>query len=252
MKLEFQNIDAAYGNRLVLNNVSFSVESGSITALLGRNGAGKTTLLRRLMGEKTGRRGSILLDGQDVRPMAPAARAKLLSCLPQQLPSPRVNVRELVAFGRAPHVPLSGRLCEADREAVKWALDAVGMTAMADALVDSLSGGERKKAFFAMTLAQETPVVVMDEPTAHLDAASRFAFLELVDKLRRETGRTFLVVMHELSEVLRFADRLVVIHDGTVAFDGTPETCLEAGIPQRCFDIRITGNRETGYAVLPQ
>ena len=251
MKLTVAHLSASYRKKPVLEDISFTVDSGSITALVGRNGAGKSTLISCLTGEKRDYRGDILLDGRDARSLEPGERAAQMACLPQVLPRPHVTVRELVSFGRAPYTPLSGRLSPADRERVDWAMDAAGLGALREAFVDTLSGGERKKAFFAMTLAQDTPLVLLDEPTAHLDTVSRFEFLDLLDKMRRDTGKTFLVVMHDLPEVLRCADRLVALKDTRVLFDGTPEEALAAQIPQRCFQIRLTGNKEQGYAVLP-
>ena len=251
MKLHFEHVCASYRNRPVLADVSFSAESGSITVLLGRNGAGKSTLVRCLTGEKQDYSGLIQLDSLDVRTMTAGQRACRLACLPQVLPRPHVSVRELVSFGRTPYVPLTGTLSAEDRERVDWAISATGLRSFERAFVDELSGGERKKAFFAMTLAQDTPVVVLDEPTAHLDAVSRFEFLDLLEQLCRKTGKTFLAVMHELPEVLRYADRVVVLHDRQVAFHGSAEDCLAAGIPESCFRLHVTGSRTAGYAVRP-
>ena len=127
----------------------------------------------------------------------------------------------------------------------------VGIDHLENAYVDNLSGGERKKAFFAMVLAQDTPVVVLDEPTAHLDMVSRFAFLELVERICREQKKTFFVVMHDLPEVLRFADNVAVLHEKSIAFTGKPQDALAQKIPQMCFGIALTGNRETGFAATP-
>jgi len=251
VKVTFDTVCAAYKNKPVFKNISFSADSGSITALIGRNGAGKSTLIRCLTGEKRDYSGSILLDGQDVRTLSMGDLARRVACLPQHLPAPHVTVRELAGFGRTPYLPLSGRLSPQDEETVARAIHSAGMETYADTFVDTLSGGERKKAFFAMILAQDTPVVILDEPTAHLDTVSRFEFLELTDKLRQETGKTFLMVMHDLPDVLRCADRIVTLHEGTLIFDGTPAQCLSDRIPQRCFRIQITGDPEHGYAETP-
>lgn len=251
MKLSFEHISASYRNRQILTDVSFSAESGSITVLVGRNGAGKSTLVNCLIGEKRDYSGTIKLDSQNVQTLTVGERACKIACLPQVLPRPHVTVRELVSFGRTPYIPITGILSPADQEQVSRAISAVGLQDYESAFVDELSGGERKKAFFAMTLAQDTPVVILDEPTAHLDVVSRFEFLALLEKLRNETGKTFLAVMHELPEVLRCADQIVVLHDHQVAFTGTSEECLAAGIPQTCFNIHITGDRTSGYAVRP-
>ena len=137
------------------------------------------------------------------------------------------------------------------RARCKALLDELDLTRLAKQKAMTLSGGERKKAFFAMTLAQDTPYVILDEPTAHLDTISRFEFLALLSRMRQETGKTFLVVMHDLPEVLRYADRVVLLHQHSVSFDGSPEDCLQSGAPQRCFQIQVHGDREHGYAVTP-
>jgi len=251
VRLEFRNISASYGRRKVLDHISFSVESGSITALVGRNGAGKSTAIDCLMGMKTDYSGSILLSGVNVREMDRSHRAFMMACLTQNLPRPHVTVRELVSFGRAPYTPLSGRMGEEDKEKVLWALETVGLNDRAEDFVDTLSGGQRKKAFFAMILAQDTPLIVLDEPAAHLDAVSRFEFLNLLETMRREPRKTVLLVMHELTDVLRCADQIVVIQDGSVAFSGTPEECLAARIPEICLGIAVSGDKEHGFAALP-
>ena len=251
MKLTVQNVSLSRAGQSVLQNVSFCAQEGQITALIGRNGAGKTSLLRALTGEYSKYSGQFLLDDTPIHPLSPAQRSLLLSCLPQNLPTPHVTVEELVGFGRTPYTPLSGKLSDRDREKIRWAIHTVGLDAHAEQFVDTLSGGERKKAFFAMTLAQDTPLVVLDEPTAHLDTVSRFEFLELLDRLRQETGKTFLVVLHDLPEVIRYAQHIVTLHQGEITFDGTPQCCLEENIPQTYFQIRLTGDFENGFAVTP-
>lgn len=251
MKLTFDHLSASYCGKTVLDRVSFTTDSGTIAALTGRNGAGKSTLVRCLTGEKQDYHGTILLGGQDVRRMDLHTRSRQLACMPQVLPRPHVTVRELVLFGRTPYTSLMGTLSSSDRDAAAQALHAVGMEPFAEAFVDKLSGGERKKAFFAMTLAQDTPVVVLDEPTAHLDVVSRFEFLDLLETVRQATGKTFLLVMHDLPEILRCADQIVTLHEKTVAFAGDAESFLVERIPQTCFHVNLTGNRRQGYALQP-
>lgn len=251
MNLTFENVSVSYRRKPILESLSFTVESGSITALIGRNGAGKSTLVSCLAGEKQDYQGSILLQGKDIRTMDLLERSRNLACMPQILPRPHVTVRELVSFGRTPYTPITGGLTPTDREVVDRALESTGIAPLAPAFVDELSGGERKKAFFAMTLAQDTPVVVLDEPTAHLDVVSRFEFLALLESIREKTGKTFLVVMHDLPEVLRCADRIVTLHQKAAVFNGSAEAFLAAKIPQTCFHVNVTGDPAHGYALRP-
>ena len=251
MKLEFRNVTLSYGGKPALEQVSFTAEAG-ITVLLGRNGAGKTSLLRCLTGEKRSYAGSILLDGTEVRALRPGERARRIAYLPQELPQPRVTVEELVCFGRSPYLSLTGSLTEADKRAVEIALSLTGMAEFSGRPVDSLSGGERQKAYLAMVLAQETPLVVLDEPTAQLDAAARLELCGLLKLLHAQTGRSFLAVMHELPEALCLADRVAVLHERALAFFGTPEEALAQGIPKACFGITLTGDKQAGYAIKPQ
>ena len=225
MNLIFQDLSLSRMGKQLLSQVDLHIPGG-ITVILGRNGAGKTTLLRCLTGQIRDYSGSILLDGTDVRTLSPREKAKRLAYLPQELPLPRVTVEELAAFGRSPYLPLSGKLSDADARGVETALTLTGMGPFSHRLVDSLSGGERQKAFLAMVLAQETPLVVLDEPTAQLDAAARLELCKLLRTLCSETGRHFLVVMHELPEALQLADRLVVLQDGSPVFTGTPAAFL--------------------------
>lgn len=251
MTLQFENITAAYRKKTVLSGVSFCVPEGSITVLAGKNGAGKSTLLRCLTGEKNDYTGTILLDGKDIRSTDRETRVRRIACLPQVLPAPHVTVRELVAFGRTPYMPLSGKLSQQDRAAVADAMEQAEVADLGDCFVDTLSGGQRKKAFLAMTLAQDTPIVVLDEPTAHLDLSSRFSLLALIHRLGKQTGKTFLIVLHELPEVLPYADRIIVLENSCKVFDGTPDDCLAGKIPDKHFGIRISGDKETGYAAVP-
>ena len=250
MGLIFDHVSISY-RQPVLQEVSFCVPEGEITVLLGSNGAGKTSLIRCVMGEKTDYSGTIRLGERDIRGLSLGERAGKIACLPQNLPAPHVKLRELVSYGRSPYVPLSGKLSAFDQERINWAMERAGVQGWEEKWVDYLSGGERKKAFFAMVLAQDTPLIMMDEPTAHLDSISRFHFLRLLEQLRKETRKTFLLVMHELPEVLQIAHKIVAVRDGQKVFEGTPEKFLSEGIPESVFGIRVSGNREQGYGIAP-
>ncbi len=229
----------------ILEEVSFTADNGCLTALIGRNGAGKTTLLNCVTGQK--HQGEVLLDQVPVNGLTPKERARRCAIMPQILPKPSVTVRELVSFGRTPYAPLSGRLTAEDWDIVDSAIETAGLTQLSSASVLRLSGGERRKAFFAMTLAQDTPNIILDEPTAHLDIRARHEFMELLDRMKKE--KTILVVLHELTEVLRWADSIVTLEKGRKVFEGGWEDCIGDSIPEKYFGIALSGSRERGFGV---
>lgn len=248
MSVIFENVSVGYRRHEVLKNILFEAKSGEITAIAGRNGAGKSTLLGALTGAKRERSGRILVDNRDISALTPNERARLVAPLGQSLPHPHVTVRELAEFGRTPHLALGGRLSAEDRAAVDRALGLAGVADLAGRFVDTLSGGELRRAFFAMTLAQDAPVLVLDEPTTHLDAAARFELIELIERCR-DDRRTVIVVLHELPEMLSCTNKIVLLDGGSLAFCGNSEQFLAENIDRKYFDVTVRGDRERGYSV---
>ncbi len=229
----------------ILNEVSFEADNGCLTALIGRNGAGKTTLLNCVTGQR--HQGEVLLDQMSAERLTPKEIARRCAVMPQVLPKPSVTVRELVSFGRTPYAPLSGRLTAEDWDVVDSSIETAGLERLSSASVLRLSGGERRKAFFAMTLAQDTPNIILDEPTAHLDIRARYEFMELLDCMKKK--KAILVVLHELTEVMRWADRIVTLEKGRKVFEGGWEDCIQGNIPEKYFGIALSGSREKCFGV---
>ncbi len=238
--IEFQQIFV----KDILHGVSLTAKKCSLTALIGRNGAGKSTLLSCAAGRKHS--GEIFIEGKPISSMKSNERARLCALMPQSLPSPNVTVRELVSFGRTPFAPLSGKLNSADLSIVDEAIETVGLKDFRSVSVARLSGGERRKAFFAMTLAQNTPVLLLDEPAAYLDLRARFEFMELLEKIKKE--KTVLAVLHELPQIMQYADFVYVIDGGKTAFSGNCENCIGEKIPEKYFGVALFGSREKGYS----
>lgn len=234
--IEAKDIGLTLGGKQILRGAQLTAQPGHITALLGRNGSGKTSLLRCLAGTQGRYTGTVALDGQDVRRLSPARRARRISLLPQTLPRPAVTAAQLACYGRTPWAGAGGRLSEADRAAAAAALARVGLADKAGQLVCHLSGGERQLAFLAMLLAQDTPAVLLDEPTASLDVEYRRAVYRLLGSLR-SGGRTVVVTLHDLSDAVELADRLVVLDAGRTVFCGTPAAFLEGEVPRRVFGV---------------
>jgi iron complex transport system ATP-binding protein len=170
--------------------------------------------------------------------ISPRQRAKSIAILPQSLPSPHITGREMAALGRNPWLDFTGRLTEADKQAVENALRDADALELSDRYVDTLSGGEKQRIALAMILAQNTPIALLDEPTAHMDQNREAAFLSRISELKRTRKKTFLVVLHDLTLAAEFADDLVVLDGGRVVFAGTKEACLEQEILENTFGLR--------------
>lgn len=235
--LEIKNLSVRFGQRQVLENVSFSLRPRRLTALVGCNGSGKSTLLN-CINQQLPYTGTITWSGRNLTGITPRERAKSVAILPQTLPSPHITAWELAAFGRNPYLDFTGRLREGDREAVEAALRDADARELADRYVDTLSGGEKQRVLLAMILAQNTPVALLDEPTAHMDLRYEAAFLELLQKLKVEQNKTFLVILHDLTQAVRYADDLIVLDRGRVVFAGSKEECLEREILEKTFGLR--------------
>ena len=231
--LEYKDVSLRLGGAQILDGISFSLRPGGLTALVGRNGSGKSTLLSCLDGMPY--RGTVMLGGEDLRTVPPRRRARMAAILHQDMPAPRLTVRELAAFGREPYLDFTGRLREQDREAVGRALRDAQVLGLAERRVDTLSGGERQRAYLAMVLAQETELLLLDEPGAHLDKTWEASFLELLTGLE---GRTVLLALHDLDAAVRYARDILVLEEGKLIFSGTVEECLQKEILEKTFCLR--------------
>ena len=234
--LEIHKLSARVGGKVFLRELDLQLPSSTLTALVGRNGSGKSTLFGCIGGTKS-YRGDILLCGEELRRIPLRERAKRMALLPQTLAAPHITVEELTSLGRSPYVDVGRRLTAEDREAVCRAMETAGVAELCGRFVDELSGGERQRAFLAMILAQETELLLLDEPTAHLDAVCGDAFMRTLAQLRQQ-GKTLLVVMHDLAEAVRYADRMAVMDGGRMVFGGSGEECLSCGILEQTLGVK--------------
>ena len=235
--LRIEHLAVSYGAEDVLRDVSFELEPGKFTAVIGQNGCGKSTLAA-CINQQLAYRGEIYFEGENLKEMPPRRRARKISMLPQMLVSPHITVEELVALGRSPYLGLLGRMSGSDREAVESAMESAGISGLRGKFTDELSGGERQKAYLAMILAQDCGLMVLDEPTTYMDITYEGWFLEKLDELRRKQGKTLLVIMHNLSQAVRFAENIVVLKGGKVFFSGDVESCLERGVIEDVFSVK--------------
>ncbi len=226
MAFSLRGVSCGYGSDDVLSDVDLDIPAGSFTGILGRNGAGKTTLFRLLTGALRQRHGSVLLHGTSLRGIPPRERARRLAVVPQteDMVFP-FTVRAMVLLGRGPHVGFAGYEGDADIEAAERAMRDAGVQDFAGRKVTDLSGGEVHRVLIARALAQETPILLLDEPNAHLDLQHQVELFELLARLHAE-GRTILCITHDLNLAGRYCERLLLFDDGRLAADGTPESVL--------------------------
>lgn len=221
--IEVKDLDVAYEQKYIIKNMNLEIPMGKITMIIGSNGCGKSTLLKTIARILAPRKGEIRLNGLSIKEQAPKEIAKKMAVLPQSPTVPSgLLVKELVAYGRFPYQSALGGLKQEDMDMVNWAMEVTGIADFADRAVDSLSGGQRQRAWIAMALAQETDILVLDEPTTYLDMAHQLEILLLLQKLNREQNRTIVMVLHELNNATKFADYIVGVKEGNVVFKGKP------------------------------
>lgn len=238
--LEARGLRLAYDKRTIIDGLDLSIESGTITTLLGANGSGKSTLLKAFGRILAPASGEVLLGGESIRKIPGRDVAKRLAILPQNPVAPSgTTVFDLVMRGRNPHQSWARPWSAEDAAVADAAIEATGLTDVADRDVLTLSGGQRQRAWIALVVAQEAPTLLMDEPTTFLDLNHQLEVLRLVRRLNRERGNTVVLVLHDISLAARFSDRLVVLSKhGTILADGPPATVLTSELLHEAFDLR--------------
>jgi iron complex transport system ATP-binding protein len=249
--LGFEGITVQYAGRRVpaLHDVSLVAQPGTITAVVGPNGSGKSSLVRALLRRAPVLSGRVLLAGADVASLDARTLAQHVAIVPQrEEPGMPLSVREFVLLGRHPRRGAFGGPSEADRAQVQEALERAGIADAIDRATDTLSGGEWQRVRIARALAQDTRVLVLDEPTTFLDIAHEMAVFELVDALARE-GRTVLLVSHQLNLVARFAEHIVLLHRGRVAASGSVDAVMRGEILEAVYDWPLVITRDPAIGV---
>jgi iron complex transport system ATP-binding protein len=238
-RLAASAVTLAYGDRTVVESLDLDIAPGRITAIVGANGCGKSTLLRALARLMAPRQGRILLDGEPIGSRSSKQVARVVGLLPQSPTAPEgITVADLVGRGRHPHQRLLARWSAEDYAAVADALAATNTSELAERSVDELSGGQRQRVWVAMALAQQTDILLLDEPTTFLDIAHQIEVLDLLAELGRTRGTTIVMVLHDLNLAARYADELVAMCEGRIVASGPPSQVLDAALVERVFGIR--------------
>lgn len=238
MRLNAENISIAFDSAQVLRDLSLSLPDGKITVIVGPNACGKSTLLRSLSRLQKVDSGQIVLDGKAIPKQRSKSIARKLAVLPQAPVAPEgLSVLDLVRRGRTPHQSVLQQWSKVDVDAVERALALTNMTHNAPRALETLSGGQRQRAWIAMALAQDTDILLLDEPTTYLDLPHQIDLLNLVKTLNKETGRTVAMVLHDINLAARFADHIVALKEGKVQVQGPPGEVVSQKMMEEVFAL---------------
>ncbi|MEO9275973.1 ABC transporter ATP-binding protein [Marinomonas sp. 5E14-1] len=226
---QFKNLSLQIGGNEILRNMTGDISEGSITALIGPNGSGKSSLLSLLCGLTAPTKGEVLLRDKSLSSIKRHDLAKQLALLPQSNPVPAtLTVSDLVTFGRHPHRPWYKKVAKEDKEVIDWAMQETGITPYANRLLTDLSGGELQRTWLAMVLAQDTDILMLDEPTSWLDISHQLSLLKIVRRLNQEYNKTIVWVLHDLNQARQFSDRAILINQGEIVAQGNVMDVINA------------------------
>jgi iron complex transport system ATP-binding protein len=237
--LKIQNLSVSYGSRRILHSISFEVQSGEVLALIGPNGAGKSTLIRAVSGVIP-YSGHVSTNGDDFASLSTMQRAKYIATVPQavSLP-PAYTVWETVLLGRTPYLGFLGQPSKKDEEIARQSLERVSAFSFAERRVGELSGGEQQRVLLARALCQSTPILLLDEPTAHLDLQYQVGLLELVSELAHKDNLAVLVALHDLNLAAHYADRIALMVAGNIKAMGKPKDVLQPELIQEAYCLPV-------------
>lgn len=249
MSLSVNIESAGYKSKPVISGINFTLENGSFTAVIGRNGSGKSTLISAL-GGLLDFKGEVLADNLSLKRMERRERAKLLSAMLQSLKKPHITVKELVSFGRNPYISLNKPMQEKDLLMIDKAIDITSLKHLKDAYIDSISGGELRRAYLAMILAQDTNIILLDESTAFMDASFENDFIRMLLDLCKRCNKIVLFVTHNIDLAVEYADNIMLLENGKQIFFGKTTELLNTDMIEKHFELkRYTAESRVFFSV---
>ena len=244
-----ENLSAGYEEKLILKDLNITVPAGKFSVIIGPNGCGKSTLLKSFARLLKPQNGSVLLDGKSICDLPTQQLAKEIGLLPQSPVVPAgITVADLVARGRFPYQNLFGQLKKSDYEAISCAMEAMGIADLADKSVDSLSGGQRQRVWIALVLAQDTDILLLDEPTTYLDIAYQVEILDCLSKLNHMKKTTIVAILHDINLSIRYADHIFAMKKGKLIAEGNPKDIITTDLMREVYgmDSDILTDPSTG------
>ena len=233
-----KNLNISYGNLDIVKDLNLDIPKGKITTIIGSNGCGKSTILKTIARIIQAKSGDIFVNNINIKEQSPKDLAKVMAVLPQSPQAPSgLTVEELIAYGRFPHQKGFGKMKKEDEDIVTWALKSTGIEEFRERPMEALSGGQRQRAWIAMALAQQTEILILDEPTTYLDLAHQLEILKLLEELNRKQGTTIVMVIHELNNAARFADHMIGVKKGQVVCQGTAHEVMTKENLKELFNI---------------
>ncbi|WP_395018659.1 ABC transporter ATP-binding protein [Robinsoniella peoriensis] len=238
--MEVKNLSFSYGKNKILDDISFQVEMGKITTIMGANGCGKSTLFSLMTKNLMPDKGKIYLNGKNIRNMKLKDFATKVSIVHQyNSSSSDITVEKLVSYGRTPYARMMHGQNEDDEKMISWAMEVTNIEKYKDREVAKLSGGQKQRVWIAMALAQNTKILFLDEPTTYLDIRYQIEILELVKKLNREYGITIIMVLHDINQAMYFSNNVIGLKKGKIAVYGNPEMVIDSDAIQSLYGIRL-------------
>lgn len=251
--IKIHDLCFSYYNQQIFNGISAEFKKGEICSILGRNGCGKTTFLKLVARLLSPESGSIYINNNDINTFERKSFAKLVAYLPQVMNTSSISVSELVSHGRFPYMGFSRSLNDLDKEKINSAIFLTNLDSLRCKNIQKLSGGERRRAYIAMLLAQDTEYMLLDEPSAYLDISYKYEIMELLKKMKQKQ-KTILTVLHDIDIALKYSDKIMIIDDGNLLFFGTPDDAIASNMIKKAFGVeclKIEVNGQTEYICRP-
>ncbi len=236
--IKIENLTCGYGKKEIIKDINVRFEKNKLTVILGPNGCGKTTLLKAVAGLIRSSNGTICINGTYLTEYKSKDMAKVIAFMPQMRHVPAMTVSDFIMCARYPYLGINKQAQDKDYIAVNEAMNMVGICGLKKRALKTLSGGERQKVYFAFMLAQQTEVLLLDEPTTYLDIENQFEILDLVLALK-EKNKTVAMILHDICHGLKVADNVIIMNNGVVEFFGTPKEAVDSGVLEKIYKIKI-------------